>query len=126
MCFSRQGAEDLPRLRISAMAKGTWREFDDSEAISKFDLPSFSSSPKNQRRVRVQRTRGGKRGKTVTLISGLELGKAEASVLLKCLKARCGTGGTLKGDFLELQGDQVMLAIEILKKEGYRPKQSGG
>ena len=46
--------------------------------------------------------------------------------ILKNLKIACGTGGALKADFLELQGDQISKAQEFLFKEGYRPKQSGG
>ena len=42
------------------------------------------------------------------------------------MKASCGSGGTIKGDLLELQGDQVKPILDFLKKEGYLPKQSGG
>ena len=76
--------------------------------------------------MRVQKTRGGKSGKTVTVISGLKLDEADRRSLLKRLKSSCGTGGTAKGEFLELQGDQVMALLEFLRKEGYRPKKSGG
>jgi len=106
------------------MPKGSWREFDDP-SISKPNRVK-SIIEKAELNVRVQRTRGGKGGKTVTVISGLELNDGEAKSLLKILKARCGTGGTLKGDSLELQGDQIVDTLELLRKEGYRPKKSGG
>ena len=48
--------------------------------------------------VRVQPTRGGKGGKTVTLIRGLELDGAGFKALLKKLKTRIGSGGTGGGD----------------------------
>ena len=41
-------------------------------------------------------------------------------------KARAGTGGTLKDGLIELQGDQVAVALEALTEAGYRPKQAGG
>ena len=106
------------------MVKASWREFDDPSILR----PEKVKSPtgKEERNVRVQRTRGGKAGKTVTVISGLELEKTEGKSLLKSLKARCGTGGTLKGELLELQGDQVAVALEYLKQKGFHPKQSGG
>ena len=107
------------------MSKGNWREFDDKAETDK-PASALSSLDKLQRRVRVQRTRGGKGGKTVTLISGLELDDVGARNLLKVLKSRCGTGGTVKKEFLELQGDQIIGALVILKELGYRPKQSGG
>ena len=38
----------------------------------------------------------------------------------KLLKSRCATGGTIKDGVIELQGDQVRRATEILEKEDYR------
>jgi translation initiation factor 1 len=76
--------------------------------------------------VRVQRTKAGKGGKTVTLISGLELPPGEALALLKQLKGRAGTGGGLKDGVMELQGDQVAMALVALEQAGFRPKQAGG
>ncbi len=107
------------------MSKGSWREFDDfsAKALSNHER---SSSFKNVRKVLVQRTRGGKGGKTVTIITGLELEASEAKSLLKIMKVRCGSGGTIKKDCLELQGDQVEVVMELLQREGYRPKQVGG
>jgi translation initiation factor 1 len=62
----------------------------------------------------------------VTVITGLAAAEAEARQLLKQLKASAGTGGTLKDGVIELQGDQVAVAMAALEKEGYRPKQAGG
>ena len=107
------------------MAKGSWREFGDSPATSRPDQ-SLLSIPKSARHVRVQRTRGGKSGKTVTLITGLELNASDLKLLLKKLKVACGTGGTVKADLLELQGDQLQGVIDLLTREGFAPKKSGG
>ncbi len=107
------------------MPKATWREFDDPVEKVREQNPLIIK-PKGQREVRVQRTRGGKGGKTVTCIKGLGLDPVEARALLKSLKTKCGTGGTFKEDYLELQGDQVVLAMELLYQEGFRPKQAGG
>ena len=104
------------------MSKGSWREFDDSIPLSR----PLSIKPKAARRVRIQRTKGGKGGKMVTVIKGLELNSVESKSLLKRLKACLGTGGTVKEDCLELQGDHVIVALELLEAEGYNPRQSGG
>ena len=74
----------------------------------------------------MQPTRGGKGGKTVTVIRGLELNQDGLTALLKKLKTRIGSGGTAKDGLIELQGDQVELALELLNKEGYGPKRAGG
>ena len=106
------------------MPKGSWREFDEL-STSRSALPK-TIVDKAKLNVRVQKTRGGKGGKTVTVISGLELDVAETRALLKRLKARCGAGGTARGNLLELQGDQVKGAMDFLRDQGFNPKQSGG
>ena len=108
------------------MGKGGWREFDSAQS-----RPAMQGSPppapaRAQQQVRVQRTRAGKGGKMVTTITGLQMGEADARQLLRQLKARAGTGGTFRTGVIELQGDQVAMAIETLQQQGVRPKQAGG
>ena len=62
----------------------------------------------------------------MTVIRGLQLDSKGIKVLLKKLKTRIGSGGTAKDGVIELQGDQVDLALELLTQEGYRPKRAGG
>ncbi len=107
------------------MPKGSWREFEDTSA-KRSSQNSLKTQFKAQVPVRVQKTKVGKGGKTVTVISGIDSGVDESRQLLKLLKAKCGTGGTIKGELLELQGDKVQSALDILKKEGYDAKRSGG
>ena len=108
------------------MAKGGWQEFTSAASLQRPTGAAAEPTPKAQQRVRVQRTKAGKGGKLVTAISGLEAPEAELKSLLKQLKARAGTGGTLKDGLIELQGDQVAIALEALHSAGYRPKQAGG
>ena len=111
---------------IKAMPKGGWQEFSSADSLKRPSNPAADSTPKGQQMVRVQPTRGGKGGKTVTVIRGLELDPAGFKSLLKKLKTRIGSGGTAKDGVIELQGDQVDLALDLLSKEGYRPKRAGG
>ena len=60
------------------------------------------------------------------MIRGLELDASGLKALLKKLKTRIGSGGTARDGVIELQGDQVDLALDLLKAEGYRPKRAGG
>ena len=76
--------------------------------------------------ARIRREVGGRGGKTVTTVAGLALGEAELVALAKRLKAACGTGGTVKGGVLELQGDHVDALAPLLAKEGFRSRRAGG
>ena len=108
------------------MRKGGWQEFSNADSLQRPTGPSAGVTPKGEQVVRVQPTRGGKGGKTVTMIRGLELDPDGLKALLKKLKTRIGSGGTAKDGVIELQGDQVELSLEYLKEEGYKPKRAGG
>ena len=49
-----------------------------------------------------------------------------ADALAARLKERCGTGGTVKGGCIEIQGDQRDRVAAELEKLGYKVKRSGG
>ena len=108
------------------MPKGGWQEFSSPSSLQRPSGAAAVPTTKAQQMVRVQPTRGGKGGKTVTVIRGLELDAAGFKALLKKLKTRIGSGGTARDGVIELQGDQVDLTLELLSKEGYRPKRAGG
>ena len=70
--------------------------------------------------VRVRLETKGRKGKGVTLISGLPLGPVELADLGKQLKQKCGSGGTVKDGVIEVQGDHCAALIEALKKLGWK------
>ena len=76
--------------------------------------------------VRVGRETKGRKGKGVTLISGVPLSPDELKKLAKELKQKCGTGGTLKEGVIEIQGDHRDALIDLLKAKGWTVKRSGG
>lgn len=76
--------------------------------------------------VRVQRETKGRKGKGVTLVSGVPLGPLELLQLGKELKTRCGSGGTVKDGVIEIQGDHAELLLPLLKARGWTVKRSGG
>ncbi|MCB1183129.1 translation initiation factor Sui1 [bacterium] len=77
-------------------------------------------------RVRVGRETKGRRGKAVTVVSGLPLGAADLADLAKALKARCGAGGTVRDGVIEIQGDHRDTLVTELQSRGYDAKRSGG
>ncbi len=76
--------------------------------------------------ARIRREVGGRGGKTVTVVSGLALDDAALVALAKRLKMACGTGGTVKGGVIELQGDHRDQVVTLLAGEGLRTKLAGG
>jgi translation initiation factor 1 len=62
------------------------------------------------------------KGKHVTTVSGLDPDGNDLAELAARLKAKCGTGGTLKDGVIELQGDHLAAAESALKAIGYRTR----
>ncbi|EDM28999.1 hypothetical protein LNTAR_14322 [Lentisphaera araneosa HTCC2155] len=66
----------------------------------------------------------GRAGKTVTVIYGFEpvLELVEMMTLLSDLKKTIGSGGTVKEETLELQGDKRRQAASFLQNKNFRVK----
>ena len=73
---------------------------------------------------RIRLEKKGRAGKKVTVIYGFEpvLELIEMMNLLSDLKKSIGSGGTVKEDTLELQGDKRPQVAEFLKQKNYRTK----
>jgi translation initiation factor 1 len=74
----------------------------------------------------VGRETKGRKGKGVTVITGLPLAPAGLKGLARELKARCGSGGTVRDGIIEIQGDHRDLLVEELGKRGWQARRSGG
>ena len=100
------------------MGKKNWIEFDNHENM-------YKEKPKEEILKKISKinlsTKKSKKGKTITLIKGLGIGnESQIKELLKKLKVFCGTGGTLIGNDIQLQGDMLIKSIEFLRKEGFQ------
>jgi translation initiation factor 1 len=83
--------------------------------------------PKNRGRVDITREKGGRGGKTVTVVDGfIGIGLPEKEQLVKQMRGACGCGGTVKDGRLEIQGDQRETIARILSEAGFRPVFAGG
>lgn len=83
-------------------------------------------APRGDGIVRVSRETKGRKGKGMTIITGIPLGGDALKKLAKELKQKCGTGGTLKDGVIEIQGDHRDKLVEELSKKGYTVKKAGG
>jgi translation initiation factor 1 len=76
--------------------------------------------------IRIQREVKGRKGKTVTIVSGFQLADDELKNLAGQLKRRCGTGGSVKDGAIIIQGDHRDTLINELKNLGFKAKITGG
>ena len=100
------------------MGKKNWIEFDNQE--KKFDETTKVENFNKQSKINISKQKKGKKGKTITLITGL--GTEDEILLrelLKKMKVFCGTGGTIIECKIQLQGDMVSKSVEFLRKEGF-------
>jgi translation initiation factor 1 len=92
--------------------------------------PAISERLPQDQSPRIQASRKGRKGKTVTVITNLDKQPEALELLLKLLKNQCGAGGTIKNNDtnseIEIQGDRSQKILEILLKLGYKAKISGG
>jgi translation initiation factor 1 len=76
--------------------------------------------------VRISRETKGRKGKGMTIITGVPLRGDDLKDLAKQLKQKCGTGGTVKGDVIEIQGDHRDKLVTELSARGWTVKKAGG
>ena len=82
----------------------------------------ISTESKTPERHQLHFAKEKRRGKVVTIVKPFHLEKETLQSLLKTIKKKLGTGGTLKDNTLEFQGDLQTPLKEILETLGYRFK----
>ena len=76
--------------------------------------------------VRISHQTKGRKGKGVTIISGVPLDGEALKTYAATLKKKCGTGGAVKQQNIEIQGDHRDRLQQELEKAGWTVKRSGG
>jgi len=76
--------------------------------------------------VRLGRETKGRKGKGVTVVTGVPLAGMALEELATRLKKRCGSGGTVHDGVIEIQGDHRDTLVVELGKLGYTVRRSGG
>lgn len=83
-------------------------------------------SPRSAGAVRVGRETRGRRGKGVTVITGLPLDPGALAGLAKELRRKCGAGGAVRDGVIEIQGEHRDRLVAELEARGFAVKRSGG
>ncbi len=76
--------------------------------------------------VRIAAETKGRKGKSVTVITGVPLDPEGLKELGRQLKGKCGAGGSVKNGVIEIQGEHRNLLFEELPKRGWRVRRAGG
>lgn len=82
--------------------------------------------PESDGIVRIHRDSKGRKGKGVSIISGLGLDETALKTLAQTLKKQCGCGGTVKDFTIEIQTDNREQLKLLLEKQNYKVKLAGG
>jgi translation initiation factor 1 len=83
---------------------------------------SKETVPQTDGVVRVQYETHGRKGKRVTVIRGLPLSESALVHAAKKFKQQFGTGGTVRENTIEIQGDHSDQIKQELKNQGYTVK----
>jgi len=76
--------------------------------------------------IRIRKEKKGRNGKEVTIIQGISLSEQAVQSIVSDIKKKVGTGGTVKDDIIEIQGDRVKFIAEYFIKLGYKVQINGG
>ena len=97
--------------------------------------PNFKKSPKKTAQIEIipdemvlsiRPEKKGRGGKVVSVIYDFPSGHDYFKKLTKKLKRVCGSGGTFKGDSIEVQGDHRDTLRKHLEELGFKVKFTGG
>ena len=100
------------------MRKKNWIEFNNKNIKNEEIKDEIRES--QSKKIKIHKEKKGKKGKTVTVISGFRSkNTSQLAELLKKLKVYCGTGGTLNEQGIQLQGDMQDKVKFYLREEGY-------
>ncbi len=92
----------------------------------KEDQQEQETLPNEEQDLRVMLDKKQRKGKKVSLVTGFVGSDDDLKDLAKLLKTKCGVGGSAKNGEIIIQGDFRDKIVEILSKEGFNIKKSGG
>ena len=96
----------------------------DSGRIKTNDSPAARTASDGV--VRIKRETKGRKGKGVSLITGVDMDDKALKALAKELKQKSGAGGSIKDGVIEIQTDDREKLKTLLEAKGLTVKLAGG
>ena len=93
--------------------------FEEKDGELKIDLNNLEQNI----RLFLDRKKGGK---IITVIKGFRVIDDQIKALVKKIKIKCASGGSIKNNEIIIQGNKRDIIKVILEKEGYNSKSIGG
>ncbi len=112
------GLADLLAQNLGSKLEGN--DFDTSKNDKKAKETALEILPKNQHHLVF--TFEKRKGKPVTLVGRFYLEESDKKEVLKLLKKKLACGGSIKEEWIELQGDVKEKVKLTLEKEGWKFK----
>ena len=110
-----------------------WEEFkalgnpgDAPEELAEIQEEKAESEFNIRARVRIYLERKGRKGKTASVLKGLDMDTENLENLAREIKRKCGTGGSVKGDEIVIQGDKRKEILSFLKSKGFKDVKPAG
>ena len=115
--MSKQRVSDLSDLH--KLIPGMEKPDDKQGEVASGDTSSRNDRTRELVKLHVQYEKKGRRGKGVTVIRGFHHNKKDMQDFARRLKSLCGSGGTVKNDAIELQGEHGEKAASFFRDLGF-------
>ncbi len=79
----------------------------------------------SQQLIDIRLDKKSRGGKMVTVLSGFQSNPKELDTLCQTFKKLCGTGGTVRDNLIEIQGDHRKKMEQALIERGYKTRMIG-
>ena len=92
----------------------------------KRNKPELQGNTESDGIIRIRREKKGRKGKTVTAITGFDKANGDLKQIARNLKGKCGTGGSIKDGIIIIQGNHRQTIQKELQRQGFKVKLAGG
>ena len=116
-----QAQSDDWRARLAALMPDGYAA-DSAEQDAEPQSNTSAAKAQTQGRLDIVFERKGRAGKCATIVCGFTMPDDEVEDLASKMKRRLGTGGSVRGGEILIQGDRRQAVLDFLTAEGYKAR----